>query len=321
MNGNDDEGDGGRLDVDEPSAQPPRPPVDDPVVPITPAAPRRPLVASVGLVLVVATAVLGSNLFGFRDRLFGSATPDPAPAVVSRVAGAGTAPTAEPTRLRSQPWWQAVTTLEGSGSTTAAPVTIDGSAIQWRVRWTCETGRLVVQAPQRPTPLVDSACPGGDDGLATRTGVVTMKVTADGPWKLEVEQQVDVPLIEPPLPAMSAPGAVVLARGSLYNIDKTGTGTLTIYRLADGSRALRLDNFYVTPSPELEVRLSPLKEPKSSPEYIASPSELITTLDVTTGSVNIAIPDSIDLTKYGSVVIWCQPVDSAYAAVTLGPGQ
>jgi len=287
------------------------------------ASPGRRVATSVGLVVLIASAVVGSNLFGVRDSLFGSATPEPADVAASRVAskGASTATTAPTrTRLRSQPWWQQVTTLEGAGPTTAAPFTIDDGALQWRVKWTCQTGHLLVSA-QGPHPVVDGVCPGGKEGFGNKTGPVRVKVTADGPWKLQVEQQVDVPLMEPPFPEMTAPGAAVLSKGSFYKIDQNATGTALVYRLADGSHVLRLEDFFVSPNSELEVRLSALKAPKSTEEYAAAPSELVTRLDVTTGALNFRIPAGVDPTRFGSVVIWCQLVHSAYGAATLGPAQ
>lgn len=293
-------------DVDERGEEPP-----------APVPPRRRVTATIGFLVVLASALLGSNMFGLRDRLLGSATPEPTVAAGSRVAGTPTPTTPKPTLLRSQPWWQAVTTIEGSGPLISAPFTIGSGALQWRVKWTCDSGRLLVSVPQRPKPLIDAGCPGGADGFSTRTGVTKVKVVAAGPWKLTVQQQVDVPLVEPPLATMTAPGAKPVSRGSFYKIDQSSTGTAIIYRQPDGSHALRLDDFFVSPNSELEVRLSKLKEPHSSQEFAGSPSALVTKLDVTTGSLNFVIPDSIDPADYGSVVIWCQAVKSAYGAATL----
>lgn len=55
---------------------------------------------------------------------------------------------------------------------------------------------------------------------------------------------------------MTAPGAATVATGSFYNIDRTGTGNVTIYRQADGRYSLRLDDFFVSPNSDLEIRLS-----------------------------------------------------------------
>ena len=120
---------------------------------------------------------------------------------------------------------------------------------------------------------------------------------------------------------MTAAGAASLATGTFYKIDQQATGTVTSYRLPNGSHALRLDDFFVSPNAELEVRLSPLPAPQTTDEYTAAPSELVTKLDVTTGSLNFEVPASIDPARFRSVVIWCQLVNSAYGAATLGPVQ
>ncbi len=269
---------------------------------------------------------MGANLFGMRDRLLGSATPEARPAAVSRTAdGSATTPTVitEPqeTVLRSQPWWQRVATLEGSGPTTSAPFTIDDAAIQWRVVWRCESGNLVVREPAASEPLVDANCPGGDTGYSTETGPTSLAVDAAGPWQLQVEQQLDVPLVEPPLPAMTAPGTVAETTGSFYRMDQSGTGVVTIYRLAGGSAALRLDDFFVTPNVDLEIHLSPLEAPQTTDEFLSVPSVEVAPLDVTAGSMNFTVPPGIDPSRYRSVVIWCPLIDSAYAAATLVPAQ
>ncbi len=275
-----------------------------------------------GLVALAASALLGANLFGTRDRLLGSAAPEPRPAAVSRAADEPAAPV-EPQQsvLRSQPWWQRVTALEGSGPTTSNPFTIDDGAIQWRVAWTCETGDLVVREAAASEPLVDATCPGSDTGYSTETGAKSLAVNAAGPWQLQVEQQLDVPLVEPPLPAMTDPGTVVETTGSFYRMDQSGTGVVNIYRLADGSAALRLDDFFVTPNVDLEIHLSPLEAPHTTEEFLSVPSVEVAPLDVTAGSMNFTVPSGIDPSRYRSVVIWCPLINSAYAAATLVPAQ
>jgi hypothetical protein len=291
---------------------------DPPAAP--PPAPTRRVLTWVGLLALVATAVLGSNMFSLRDRIFGTATPDPAPPAAGRVAGAAPEDTvaAAPTSLRSSPWWQDVTTLEGTGATTSAPFTIAPGAIQWRVKWTCTSGRLVVRAPKQSKPVVDGACPEGDVGYSVQKGTLSVDVAADGPWRLTVAQQVDVPLVEPPLPAMTAGGTAVAATGSFYNIDKTGTGKATLYRQADGRYSVRLEDFFVSPNVDLELRLSSVEAPHSSQEYASAPSELVAVMDVTAGSVNYTVPADVDPTRFRSIVVWCVPVKSAYAAASLG---
>jgi len=282
------------------------------------------------LVALVAGAIVGARaalagerawLVGgtVRDRLLGSATPDPAPPVTSRVAGPATedAAAAPATALRSEPWWQDVTSLDGTATTTSSPFEIGRDAIQWRVRWSCPTGHLMVRVPDQARPVVDADCGKGGTGYATRTGPLRLDVTAIGAWHLDVQQQIDTPLIEPSTPAMTAAGSTTVGTGSFYNIDKTGTGTVTIYHQVDGRYSLRLDDFFVSPNVDLQLRLSTLGAPHSSQEFNGAPSELVQTMDVTAGSLNYALPDGLDPTRFRSVVIWCPPVTSAYAAATL----
>jgi hypothetical protein len=286
-----------------------------------PSTPRSQQVLSLfGLLAVVASALVGGNAFGSRERLWGSESPTARPAAGSRdaVTAAPQAPAAqEQSRLRSQPWWQGLTRLEGTGSMTARPFSVAADAVQWRVKWTCETGRLFVRAPGQRRPVVDGACPGADVGYGVTTGSVALEVTADGPWAMTVDQQVDVPLVEPPLPVMSAPSTQMILTGSLYRIDQVGTGTVNIYRTGDGRHVLRMEQFFVTANIDLELRLSPLEAPRTTEQYMSSPSVWVAPLDVTTGSLNFTLPADVDPTRYRSMVVWCPIIDSAYAAATL----
>ncbi|HUR22977.1 MAG TPA: DM13 domain-containing protein [Acidimicrobiales bacterium] len=302
----------------------PRPasaPAQPEAAPKPPGAPAHRTLGWVGVAVIVVTAVIGSNVFSVRDRLFGTATPDAAAPAAGRVAAPDQAPAAAPaapTSLRSQPWWQELRSLDGAGTTTAPAFTVADGAVQWRVTWTCQSGRLQVRSPKQSRPLVDGACAAGGVGYGAGSGPIALQVTADGPWHLQIAQQLDTPLVEPPLPAMTAPGASKVAAGSFYDIDKTGTGRVTLYRQADGGYSFRLEDFFVSPTADLELRLSGVEAPKSSEEFMRSPSELVVRMDVTAGSMNYPVPAGVDPTRFRSVVVWCAPISSAYAAATLG---
>ncbi len=258
---------------------------------------------------------------GSRDRIFGGGLPQPLPALVSRNADAARSATERVgslTRLRSQPWWQEVVVLRGDGPA-RHPVDIATAAIQWRVTPTCGSGRMVVRSAGRSKPIVSTTCPpeSSDVGYATEPGGQVLAVQAGGAWQLRVEQQVDVPLEEDPLPEMASPNSRAVARGSFYRIDQQGQGVVTLHRLADGSAALRLADFFVTANVDLEVRLSPLAAPRSTDEFVAAPSVSVADLDVTAGSLNFRVPAGVDLSAYRSVVIWCEQLHTAYAAASL----
>lgn len=283
----------------------------------SPPAPARRVLSWLAVIVLVASAVLGSNLFSVRDDLFGSAVPEPARPAVSRDGFAPIHGEPHPeTSLRSAPWWQNVASAKGTSSR-SAPFTIGGSAIQWRARASCTSGRLLVRVAGQPKPLVDTACPRSVVGYGTGTGAKRAEVQASAPWRLQVSQQIDAPLVEPPLKAMTAPGTRRVATGSLYGIDQTGKGKLTLYHQPDGRYSMRLDHFFVSPNVDLELRLSRRRAPRSSREYMSAPSKLVGPLDVTAGSLNYLVPAGLDPTRYGSAVVWCVATRSAYAGATL----
>lgn len=277
--------------------------------------------STLGVLVVVAGAVFGADVFGVRESVLGRATPSPRAVAVSPFVSVGGSRARTKSVLRSQPWWQGVSDLRGDSSTTKAAFQIDGGASQWRAKWSCLKGRLIVQVPAQAQPLVDSVCPGAGTAYATRTGPTGLQIAADGPWRLQVDQQVDVPLDEPPLPVMSATGTAVALAGTFNGIDQKGIGYAAVYRDHAGHYTLRLTNFYVSPNVDLEIRLSPLAAPHSTRQFLAAKSVLVAPLDVTAGSLNFKIPVTIDPTRYRSLVIWCPLVTSAYAAAPLTPSR
>ncbi|MEX0658838.1 MAG: DM13 domain-containing protein [Egibacteraceae bacterium] len=281
----------------------------------TPARTRQ-VAAGIGLLALAVSALYGGDVFGVRTQLLGSDVPPPRPAAASRAAEGSAATSAEATRVRSSPWWQEVARLDGDGPDTAT-VALDEGALQWRAAWTCEGGSLVVSPDSDREPLVEATCPAEGAGFSTSTGPVGLEVEADGPWTLVIEQQVDVPLVEPPLDAMTAADTVAVATGSFYDMDQTGRGEMVVYRLADGGHALRLEEFFVTQNVDLEIHFSPLDAPRTTDEFLGARSEKVADLEITAGSMNFTVPDGVDPGEYRSVVIWCPPLQSAYAAATL----
>ncbi len=282
--------------------------------------PIRKVLSVLGVVVVAVAAVLGSDAFGLRESLFGSATPAPRPVAVSPFATVDPHTTRVDSVLRSQPWWQAVRDLSGATTTSAAATfNVGGGVSQWRARWACRSGRLVARLSGQPRPLLDVGCPGSGTVYETRTGQMGVRVTAGGAWTIRVAQEVDVPLVEPPLAAMSAPGSAVVAKGSFYGIDQKSVGHLAVYHLASGRYALRLSGFYVSPNVDLQIRFDPLPAPHSTSQYLSTKSVLVAPLDVTAGSLNFLVPRPLVPTRYRSVVIWCPLIVSAYAAASLTP--
>ena len=212
--------------------------------------------------------------------------------------------------------WERVALVSGSEAAVER-LTIDPHAIQWRARWRCDTGRFELRSGGRR--LAETDCPGTGTETDVRTGGVDLAVDASGPWRVVVEQQVDTPLIEPPLKAMRGAGARVIAAGRFYGLERKGRGEASIHRLPGGRLALRLDGFATSPNTDLFVWLSRAPEPKSTVEAAKAKHVVLRALKSTIGDQNYLIPAAVDASEIRSIVIWCVPVRIAYTAASLRP--
>ncbi len=284
-------------------------------------------VGAVVLVLMGLSAAYSANAWSLRDRfrppasyLRGGAAAAP--------SGEGSAnaevPAARPAHdIRSQPWWQPLTTLRGEGSMDTEVFAVDRAALQWRARWTCSTGSFrataVPESGAAPArPLAQAGCPGEGSGFSVKTGRLALRVAATGPWEVTIEQQVDLPMLEPPPAGIDSPEARVLATGTVYDVDRVGKGTVRIVVLPDGRRVLRLDDFFVSINSDLEIWFSEHPRPKSTPEAASAPHRQLEFLKATAGSMNYELPANLDVSAYRSIVIWCELTRNAYAAAQLG---
>jgi hypothetical protein len=222
-------------------------------------------------------------------------------------------------RNEAAPRWERVVTLRGTGNTTET-ITIDPEAIQWRVRWSCEEGRLQIgqtPAPDEGGPLVSASCPGEGEVEAIDTGERQLTVQAQGPWEVVVEQQVTSPVAEPPLPEMEADDAEVVASGDFYPIDERGEGRAILHELPSGRLALRLEGFATLANTDLFVWLSEARRPRTTQQVLGSDHTELALLKATIGDQNYLLPEDADADDFRSVVIWCEPVRNAYTAAAL----
>ncbi|MAZ41096.1 hypothetical protein CL654_03185 [bacterium] len=109
-----------------------------------------------------------------------------------------------------------------------------------------------------------------------------------------------------------------LASGEFKDADSfhKGSGDATIYRLPDGERLLRMENFDVTNGPDLRVLLVKNSDPMSRSDVGDDYIEL-GKLKGNKGNQNYEIPDDVDVDEYGSVVIYCKPFHVIFSTATL----
>lgn len=219
---------------------------------------------------------------------------------------------------RSAPRWETVRTFSGVGAGATETFSILAEAIQWRVRWRCESGTFVLTTTPPPTvrpgPIAEAPCPDEGQAFAIHTGQIRLGVQAQGAWSAIVDQQIDIPLDEQALPGMTT--EAVRARGSFYDVEKRGQGTALLYELG-GKLFLRLEDFMVSENVDLFVWATDAARPVNSLQANGAERIVLGNLKSTVGNQNYEIPAGVVPSQVRSIVIWCEPVAIAYAAAAL----
>ena len=122
-----------------------------------------------------------------------------------------------------------------------------------------------------------------------------------------------------PAPTQSAAEPLKLKSGSFADQDSShkGSGQAIIYRGADGSHLLRLENLNVTNGPDLHVLLSPHPNPDNRDEVMEPGYFSLGPLKGNRGNQNYAIPDDVNLAAQESVIIYCMPFHVIFSVATL----
>lgn len=126
--------------------------------------------------------------------------------------------------------------------------------------------------------------------------------------------------IQDALPDLDAE-PLALADGVFAGFDAIfrGQGSATIYQLPNDTWALRLQDFHVTNGPDLHVLLS-----VNTPDAYNTPLDFgsvdLGSLRGNSGTQVYSIPSDVDLSRFGAVVIWCQPYSVSYAVAEITAG-
>lgn len=136
-----------------------------------------------------------------------------------------------------------------------------------------------------------------------------------------MEQAAESPVVmeDEPMPAEpSQPtGPVAVLSGSFQGADDfhQGSGAATVYELEDGSNVLRFEDFEVTNGPDLHVLLVPNGAPVGRDDLTGYVD--LGELKGNVGNQNYEIPPDIDISEFGSIVIYCVPFHVLFATATL----
>jgi Electron transfer DM13 len=160
--------------------------------------------------------------------------------------------------------------------------------------------------------------------VATGVAIAFVGALVFEPWKLFVDQHVDE---APPAVAAGARGGpsmdqVVLARGQLISHEHASSGAVVVYRLADGSRVLRIEDLTTSNGPALHVWLSDAPVVEGSAGWGVFDDGRYVDLGELKGNIgssNYLIPPEVDLGALQSMSIWCARFHVSFAAAHLSP--
>ena len=128
------------------------------------------------------------------------------------------------------------------------------------------------------------------------------------------------------LPAAAAQSAgstadptAVLVRGEFKSIAHETKGIASIYRLADGTRVLRLSDFATSNGPDVRVYLVAAADAPDDETVKKAGFLEVGKLKGTDGDQNYDIPADLDLSKYRAVTIWCRRFSVNFGTAPLTP--
>ena len=110
-----------------------------------------------------------------------------------------------------------------------------------------------------------------------------------------------------------------VAKGSFRDADGShkGEGIVNVLRTESGAGLVRLTEFQVTNGPDLEVWLVAAQDPKTSNDVKTSEWVSLGQLKGNIGDQTYSVPDGVDLSAYGSVVIWCEQFGVLFSLASL----
>jgi hypothetical protein len=142
------------------------------------------------------------------------------------------------------------------------------------------------------------------------------------PELLLVNQTVNEPFPVARAAAAAAPAKTshALSSGRFQSIAHGTMGTATVHQLPNNKRVLRLSGGFATSNgPDLRVYLVAAKTATNDASVKQAGFLDLGRLKGNRGDQNYALPDGVDLARYGAVSIWCRRFGVNFAAASLAP--
>jgi Electron transfer DM13 len=136
------------------------------------------------------------------------------------------------------------------------------------------------------------------------------------PEKLWINEKVNEPA-----PFASSLDPQPLYTGRLEGKAHQTSGRATIYKSPDGKRYLRLTDFTTSNGPDVHVILVRSDDQAITQEIVKGDLDRVElgSLKGNQGDQNYGLPESVDLSQYGAVVIYCERFHAVFGLAKLEP--
>ncbi|MBV8148850.1 MAG: DM13 domain-containing protein [Candidatus Eremiobacteraeota bacterium] len=119
------------------------------------------------------------------------------------------------------------------------------------------------------------------------------------------------------LPVIASAAPAALESGTLVAGAHDTAGTVTIYKLDNGNRLLRLTNFRTSNGPDVHIYLTSAEKVNANGDVTGGKYLDLGSLKGNIGDQNYTIPTNVDLADYHSVSVWCARFHVNFGAAQL----
>ncbi len=105
--------------------------------------------------------------------------------------------------------------------------------------------------------------------------------------------------------SVTPPTDTLVSSGDFYAVAHPGMGKASIVRDSSGNHTVKFENFTSDDGPLLEVYLSAAVNPMDSKSVSSAKFVNLGALKKISGDQSYAVPASVNVADYKSVVVWC----------------
>jgi hypothetical protein len=117
--------------------------------------------------------------------------------------------------------------------------------------------------------------------------------------------------------AEAATISAAVAKGAFHGVHHDTHGTATVFRAATGQRTVRFTDFMTSNGPDVRVYLVAAPDAMDNATVTTAGFVDLGAMKGNVGNQNYDVPDSIDLSKYRAVTIWCRRFGVNFATAPL----